>query len=101
MLLMKKCYFDAIRSGRKTTTLRYWLRPRVKAGSLHRVRGLGQIQVHSVEAVDPAGLRLADAQADGFPDLASLWTTLERLYPPAARKGRVLYLVRFTMVRDS
>jgi hypothetical protein len=101
MLLMRKCYFDAIRTGRKTTTLRYWLAARVKAGSVHRVPGLGRLHVRGVEAVDPTSLRLEDAQADGFPDLPSLREALERLYPPSARKGRRLYLVRFSFVGPS
>ncbi len=40
MLLMKKKYFEPIRRGAKTTTLRYWLRPRVKYGSVHKIPGL-------------------------------------------------------------
>jgi hypothetical protein len=101
MLLMKKCYFDAIRSGRKTTTLRYWQRARIRAGSVHRVPGLGRLRIRAVEPVKRAELRAEDARADGFPDLPSLWEALERLYPPSARKGRTLYLVRFEFLGDA
>ncbi len=101
MLLMKQCYFDAIRSGRKTTTLRYWQRPRIKAGSRHRVPGLGVLHVRSVERTDPKRLREEDARADGFPDLRSLWRALRRLYPPSARRGRTLYLVRFQYLAEA
>ncbi len=37
MLLMKKVYFDAIRSGAKTITLRYRQARRAWPGSMHRI----------------------------------------------------------------
>jgi hypothetical protein len=101
MLLMKKCYFDAIRGGRKTTTLRFWRSARVKSGSVHVVPGLGRVRVLGVDAVDEAGLREEDARADGFTSLRSLWEALGRLYPPSLRRGRRLYLVRFDFLGEA
>jgi len=101
MLLMKKTYFDAIRTGRKTTTLRYWPRPMVRAGAEHRVPGLGRVRILAVEPVARAKLRLVDARADGFPSLAALRAALARLYPPGRRIGRTLYLVRFAFLRQA
>jgi hypothetical protein len=95
MLLLKKCYFQAVRSGRKTTTLRFWPRALARAGSTHLVPGLGRVRILSAAPVDLADLRLLDARADGFSSLRALRAALERLYPPRRRGGRRLYLVRF------
>ncbi len=95
MLLMKKRFFDAIRGGTKTTTLRYWRRRRVRPGSVHKVPGLGAVSVDSVEEVSPEDLTDADARADGIEDLAALMQMLAELYPPAERQGRTLCRVRF------
>jgi hypothetical protein len=106
MLLMKKEFFPAIRAGLKTTTLRYWRRRMVRVGSRHRVRGLGQVWIDQVRAVDLAELTDADARADGFADVVQLCTVLERLYP-AMRGGaggsgatRQLYQVQFTYIHE-
>ena len=98
MLLMKKQFFDAIRSGRKTTTLRYWRRRMVSPGSVHRIRGLGRVHVDAVALVDPADLSDADAHADGFDGLDQLTEALEALYSPADRQNRNLYRVSFAFL---
>jgi len=100
MLLMRKVFFEAIRSGVKTTTLRYWRRRMVKPGSLQRIPGLGKVRIDEAACVEIGDLTDADAQADGFIDLKALRTALHDLYPPARRKGRKLYLVRFTLEKD-
>lgn len=96
MLLMKREFFDAIKAGTKTTTLRYWRWAMVKPGTVHNVRGLGQVRIDDVKIVDFASLKKADAQADGFANLAELRLALEMIYPPDKRTGRKLYLVRFS-----
>ena len=105
MLLMKKEFFPAIRAGEKTTTLRYWCRRMVRPGSRHRVRGLGQVWVRDVRMVHLAELTDADAQADGFADLAGLHAVLKRIYPSMRAAGggsdRRLYQVRFTYVHEA
>lgn len=98
MLLMKKIYFQAIRQGTKTTTLRYWRRRQVRAGSVHEIRGLGPIRIDDVHRVRAADLTDAHARADGFADLASLLAALDAMYPPADRDGRELYLLQFTFL---
>jgi hypothetical protein len=100
MLLMKKVFFEAIRSGGKTTTLRYWRRRQVRPGSLQTIRGLGKVRIDEATCVKFADLTDADAQADGLADLKALKTALHDLYPPARREGRKLYLVRFTLEED-
>ena len=96
MLLIKKQFFDAIRRGAKTTTLRYWRRPMVRTGSVHSVRGLGVVRVDDVRTIAAGDLTDADAQADGLADRAELAGVLSELYPPSQRRGRELYKVTFT-----
>lgn len=98
MLLMKKQFFDAIRTGRKTTTLRYWRRRMVVVGSVHGVRGLGKVHIDSVDTVQPNDLTDADAQADGFDDLGQLTRVLDSLYPHTDRRDRHLYKVGITFL---
>ena len=97
MLLMKKVFFEAIRSGEKTTTLRYWQRRMVRPGSLHTVPGLGKVHIDEAGPVEFGDLTDADAKADGFESLRTLKTNLHELYPSECREGRKLYLVRFTL----
>jgi len=99
MLLMKRQYFDAVRAGTKTTTLRYWRWARVRPGSVHKVPGLGLIRIDSVEPVSPAGLSDRDARTDGFESLDDLHRALRQMYPPQSRNGRSLYHVHFTYLR--
>jgi len=61
MLLMKKVYFDAIRRGDKTTTLRYWRRCNVSQGTFHFVPGLGQVEILDVRQVQIGEITPADA----------------------------------------
>lgn len=98
MLLVKKEFFEDIRTGRKTTTLRYWRWPHVRENTLQSVPGLGAIHIRAIRCVEPDQLTDEDARADGFEDLAAMRRALEKLYPPARRKGRKLYQVHFTFV---
>ncbi len=98
MLLIKKNFFDAIRDGAKTTTLRYWRRPMVRAGSVHSVRGLGAVRVDDVLAIEADDITDADALADGFAGRAQLTAALAELYTPAQRRRRTLYKVAFTFL---
>jgi hypothetical protein len=100
MLLVRKKFFEDIRRGAKTTTLRFWRWCRTPAGSVHSVRGLGRLRIDSARAVEWGQLTDADARADGFGDLAALRAALESLYPPEKRQGRKLYQVRFTYLGD-
>ena len=96
---MKKEFFDAIRSGAKTTTLRYWRRCQVRAETLQTVPGLGRVRIESVRRVEPDELTDEDARADGFADLGAMVRALSDIYPPDERSGRTLYQVRFSLVR--
>jgi hypothetical protein len=98
MLLMKKRFFEAVRDGRKTTTLRYWRRARVRAGSVHTVPGLGRVRIERVEQAHLSRLTDEDARADGLASARALREALAEMYPPGQRDGRVLYRVRFTLL---
>lgn len=95
---MKKIYFDAIRSGEKCTTLRYWRSRRVRERSVHLVPGLGHVRIERVRKVSLGNLTDDDARADGFGGLDELKQALTSLYPPEARKGRELYQVHFVLL---
>jgi uncharacterized protein YqfB (UPF0267 family) len=96
MLLMKKRFFGDIRAGLKMTTLRYWRCCRVRPGSVQTVPGLGKVRIEAVKPVEMRRLADEDARADGFASVQALRRALSELYPRSARKGRKLYLVRFT-----
>jgi len=98
MLLMKKIYFDAIRRGEKTTTLRYWRWAHVRRDTIEQIRGLGAVRIDEVTVVRPEDLTDAHARADGFEDLPALIEALDAIYPGEKRQGRQLYLVRFTFL---
>ena len=101
MLLMKKVFFDGIRWGTKTTTLRYWRRCHIRPETVHTVPGLGKVRIDEVEPVAPEQLDDSDACADGFDDLAALMAALDELYPPESREARKLYRIRFTFLGES
>ncbi len=98
MLLLKRQFFPAVRSGAKTTTLRYWRRRQARPGSVHLVPGLGRVRIESVEPADVRTLTEDDARTDGFDDLKALRAALDHLYPRSRREGRTLYRVRFTFL---
>ncbi|MHC4982608.1 MAG: ASCH domain-containing protein [Planctomycetota bacterium] len=99
MLLIKKRFFEDIRRRQKKTTLRYWRRMRVTAGSVHRVPGLGRVRIDKVCPVRRDAITDDDASADGFASSAELNETLNELYPPDKRQGRTLYKIHFTLLR--
>jgi len=102
MLLMKKQFFDAIRTGRKTTTLRYWRSPLVAAGSVHNIRGLGRIRIDQVLPVRLQDLTAADARADGFETLTALKRALKEMYPTrSSGDRRRLYQIHFTFLPEA
>ena len=67
MLLFKKRFLDAIRSGRKTQTIRLWRHRKMRAGQRSYIPGAGYIRIDAVEEVQLADLTDDDARPDGFP----------------------------------
>ncbi len=101
MLLMKKRFFDAIRAGRKTTTVRFWRHARMSAGQVHSIPGLGRIRVEGVEPIGLDGLTEELARSDGFERLSDMTAALEELYGDLrCADGRRLFVVRFSLVAD-
>ena len=98
MLLMKRQFFEMIRAGQKTTTLRYWKTCRVKPLSTHTVPGLGKIHIQDAQAVDHQKLTEQDALADGFENLAALHKALETMYDAQARSERQLFKITFELI---
>ena len=98
-LFFKKPLQDAIREGRKRTTIRRWARPLVRAGEQAYAPGVGWLAIESVEPVEIEHLSDADAAADGFETRSGLVAMLHALYPDRAADGKQWFKVRFTVAR--
>jgi hypothetical protein len=96
-LFFKKPLQDAIREGRKRTTIRRWRAgtPGVRAGQRVYSPGLGWLTIDGVEPVDLEALGDADARADGFDTAAGLRDVLLSLYPRYAADGKRWFRVSF------
>lgn len=89
-MLFRPATVEAIRAGRVTLAFRTWDRPRVRAGTRHRVGG-GVVEIVSV-AEQTGPLTEADARAAGFESLQALHAAQRdrdgaRLYRIALRWG--------------
>jgi hypothetical protein len=98
-LFFKKPLQEAIREGRKRTTIRRWARPLVRAGAEAFAPGVGWLAIESVESVDLERLSDADALADGFDSHAGLMAALHTLYPDQAGDGKQWFMIRFSVAR--
>jgi hypothetical protein len=98
MLLFKKKFLAAIRSGEKTQTVRLWKHRRMRAGQRSYIPGAGYIRITAVEEVDLDQLTDADARPDGFETADQLRAELARLYPQQLAQGYRAYRVRFELV---
>ncbi|MDB5332379.1 MAG: hypothetical protein JWP03_3530 [Phycisphaerales bacterium] len=96
-LFFKKHLQDAIRAGRKQTTIRRWARPQLCAGKRVYALGLGWLNVEGVEPVELDRLSDIDAQADGFDTIAALRAALFELFPDHATDGKQWFRVRFSL----
>ena len=99
MLLMKEIFFDAIRRGEKTTTLRYWQRQHLNPGSVQFITGLGKLRIDDVRKVNFNELTDNDARRDGFNNLSDLDKTLDEIYTREQRDVRELFLIQFTLLK--
>ena len=95
MLLFKKKFLDAIRSGEKTQTIRLWKHRMMRAGQRSYIPGVGRIQILQVEQVAVDELTDADAIPDGFPDAASLQAELKTIYGEKLSAGYKAFRVVF------
>ena len=100
MLLFKKKFLPAIRSGEKTQTIRLWNVCRMKSGQRSYIPGAGYIRVVSVDPVDIAALSDDDARPDGFTTADALRLELATLYADQLATGHRAYRIRFSVLSD-
>jgi hypothetical protein len=97
MLLFKKKFLPAIRSGQKTQTIRLWKCRRMRSGQRSYIPGAGHIRVIAVDEVELARLTDADATPDGFDSADELRAEIARLYPEQIAAGYRAYRVSFAL----
>jgi hypothetical protein len=100
MLLFKKKFLDAIRSGEKTQSIRLWKHRMMRAGQKSYIPGVGRIDILHVEEVAVDELTDADAMPDGFPSAASLQEELRTIYGEKLSAGYKAFRVVFTRDQD-
>jgi hypothetical protein len=96
-LFFKKIFLEAIRAGRKTTTLRRWAKCRIHPGDHVYSLALGWLKIGVVENIDFDSLGEADAKADGFESLAELKKAVEEIYPDHKSDGKRWYRLHFAL----
>jgi len=96
-LFFKREFQEAIRAGRKRSTIRRWNKPPLRAGAEAFSPGLGWLAIEAVEAVELDRLGDEDARADGFDTAKAMRQVLLKLYPSHATDGRQWYRVLFRL----
>jgi len=97
-LFFKRHLQEAIRAGRKRTTIRRWSRPMMQAGQKAYAPGLGWLAIDSVQPMDLDQLSDKDARADGVDNAKNLRELLFSLYPDHAEDGKSWFRIAFTPV---
>jgi hypothetical protein len=97
VLLFKKKFLPAIRSGEKTQTIRLWKFRRMRPDQRSYIPGAGYIHVTAVDEVALDLLTDADARPDGFETADELRAELARLYPSQLADGYRAYRVAFEL----
>jgi hypothetical protein len=100
MLLFKKKFLDAIRSGEKTQTVRLWKACRFRSGQRSYIPGVGYIRILDVARVQLDELTDDDARLDGFPSAESLLAEIRTLYADRLSAGFQAYRLRFRRMDD-
>lgn len=95
MLLFKKKFLPAIRSGEKTQTIRLWKVRHMRSGQRSYIPGVGYIRIKLVEPVEIDSLTDADALPDGFPTAAELQHELRTIYGDKLAQGHKAYRIVF------
>ncbi len=95
MLLFKKKFLPAIRSGEKTQTIRLWKFRHMRTGQRSYIPGIGRIDITGVEPVDIDALTDADAIPDGFPTAVALQTELRTIYGEKLAQGYQAFRITF------
>ena len=100
MLLFKKKFLAAIRSGEKSQTIRLWKHCRMKTGQRSYIPGAGYIRVLAIDRVEIDTLTDADALPDGFPSAEALRSELHSLYAEQLAAGYQAYRIRFRLAPE-
>lgn len=100
MLLFKKKFLPAIRSGEKTQTIRLWKWRMMRDGQRSYVPGAGYIQIDRVEQVKIDDLTDADAVPDGFPTAEALRHELSSIYGERLAAGYQAFRVVFHLTGE-
>jgi hypothetical protein len=100
MLLFKKKFFEAIRSGEKTQTIRLWKFRRMRPGQCSYIPGVGPIRITAVALVEIDRLTDADAVPDGFPTATALQTELCTIYGCKLAEGYQAYRITFERAEE-
>src|SRR5690348_16718027 len=97
MLLFKKKFLPAIRSGEKKQTIRLWKFRHMRTGQRSYIPGVGHIQILAVEPVEIDALTDADAIPDGFPNAAALQSELRTIYGDKLANGHKAFRISFAV----
>lgn len=98
MLLFKKKFLDAIRSGEKAQTIRLWKHRQMRAGQRSYIPGVGYIRIEAVEPVALDSLNDQDARLDGFDSAMELHAELRDMYPDQLAAGYQPFRVTFAIL---
>jgi hypothetical protein len=100
MLLFKKKFLPAIRSGEKTQTIRLWKFRHMRTGQRSYIPGVGHIRITLVEPVEIESLTDADAIPDGFSTAAALQHELRTIYGDKLAQGHKAFRIAFECVKE-
>ena len=98
MLLFKRRFLPAIRSGQKTQTIRLWKYRRMRPGQRSYIPGAGYIRITAVDPVQLDTLTDEDARPDGFQTADQLRAEITRLYSTQLAAGHRAYRVVFHLL---
>lgn len=98
MLLFKKKFLDAIRSGAKTQTVRLCKVCRFRAGGRSYIPTIGYIRITSVDEIFIKLLTHDDAVLDGFSSVEAMRAEIETLYAERIAAGYRAFRVRFRVM---
>lgn len=100
MLLFKKKFLAAIRSGEKTQTIRLWPWRRMRTGQRSYIPGVGYIQIDKVEQVQLEKLTDEDAVPDGFETADALRAEINAIYSEKVAAGYQAFRVAFHILES-
>lgn len=98
MLLFKKRFLAAIRSGQKTQTIRLWRHRKMRPGQRSYIPGAGYIRIVAVDEVQLADLTDDDARPDGFHSAKELRAEIAALYPKQLAEGHRAFRIAFQVL---